>query len=98
MSYCHVHEGSSGDAYYVSSRPGDVIAASTREEVSKTIADFLNTLPASISPEEVLQAIGLGRPHGALKVPETWTYGQIWPESDPRKLRHTAVWRTRGSS
>lgn len=74
-----VHDGSSGYAYYVSPRPGQYVAASVRQEVSHAIADFLNNLPAGISPEEVLQAIGLGRPHGALRFPETWKNGQIWP-------------------
>lgn len=83
-----VHDGSSGHAYYVASRPGELVAASIREEVSQAIADFLNNLPASISSEEVLRAIGLGRPHGALKFPETWKHGQIWPASDPRRGRY----------
>jgi len=83
-----VHDGSSGHAYYVASRPGEIIAASVRQEVSQTIADFLNGLPAGISPQEVLHAIGLGKPHGALKFPETWKYGQLWSESDPRQFHN----------
>lgn len=88
MPYCYVHDGSSGHAYYVAPRGGQFIAASIRQEVSQAIADFLNNLPVGISPEEVLTAIGLGKPYGALKFPKDWKYGQIWPESDPRKARH----------
>lgn len=88
MPYCEVHDGSSGYAYYVSPRPGQFVAVSVREEVSQVIANFLNNLPAGISPGEVLHAFGLGRPHGALKFPRDWERGQIWFTDDSRQSQN----------
>ena len=81
----YVHNGSSGYCYYVACERGQYVAAALRQEVSDAIAAFLNTLPEGISAEEVLNAIGLGRPHGALEFSAEWKRGQTWPE-DPSLL------------
>lgn len=65
-----VDDGRVAKRHYVQLTMGDNWACSSDKRVCSAIADFLNQLPPSIDPMEVIEAFGRGKPHGKLPLPE----------------------------